>query len=154
MTRSFTILMLLLALPIASQSIKKSSIDSGGASTVVNNIQIIYTIGEVVVRETSTPTISVSEGFINPELNSTLSTYDHQISHSNIIIYPNPTNQFINIATDIPLTKVELFDILGRSIFQSKTISDPIEVSTLKAGVYLLRLYQNAKSITKRVVIE
>eukprot|EP01093_Parvamoeba_rugata_P009786 TRINITY_DN26880_c0_g1_i1.p1 TRINITY_DN26880_c0_g1~~TRINITY_DN26880_c0_g1_i1.p1 ORF type:complete len:155 (-),score=17.43 TRINITY_DN26880_c0_g1_i1:134-598(-) len=154
MTRSFTILMLLLALPIASQSIKKSSIDSGGASTVVNNIQILYTIGEVVVRETSTPTISVSEGFINPEFNSTLSTYDHQISHSNIIIYPNPTNQFINITTDIPLTKVELFDVLGRSIFQSKTISDPIEVSKLKAGVYLLRLYQNAKSITKRVVIE
>ncbi|MEH1007658.1 MULTISPECIES: T9SS type A sorting domain-containing protein [unclassified Winogradskyella] len=154
MTRSFTILMLLLALPIASQSIKKSSIDSGGASTVVNNIQILYTIGEVVVRETSTPTISVSEGFINPEFNSTLSTYDHQISHLNISIYPNPTNQFINIATDRPLTKVELYDVLGRSIFQSTTIGDPIEVSTLKAGVYLLRLYENAKSITKQVVIE
>ncbi|WCO01741.1 T9SS type A sorting domain-containing protein [Psychroserpens ponticola] len=48
-----------------SQSIEKFSIDSGGASTSAGGIQILYTIGEVVVQEYSTTNLSVSEGFIN-----------------------------------------------------------------------------------------
>ncbi len=48
-----------------SQTIEKSSIDSGGASVTVGNIQLLYTIGEVFVAERSAATISVSEGFIS-----------------------------------------------------------------------------------------
>ena len=154
MKRLFTILMLLIVIPIASQTIEKFSIDSGGASTIVDNIQILYTIGEVVVQEISTPTISISEGFINPDYNAALSIDDHQLSNSNISIYPNPTNQFINISTDIPLTKVELFDVLGRSVYESTTFSEPIDVSSFNAGVYLLKLSKNANYTSKRVVIE
>ena len=50
-----------------SQSIEKFSIDSGGASASAGGIQILYTIGEVNVQEYSTSTLSVSEGFINPQ---------------------------------------------------------------------------------------
>jgi len=52
-----------------AQTIEKFSIDSGGASASEGGIQILYTIGEVFVQEYSTPTLSVSEGFINPSLN-------------------------------------------------------------------------------------
>ncbi|MFK7782888.1 hemagglutinin protein [Psychroserpens sp.] len=48
-----------------SQSIEKFSIDSGGASTSANGIEIFYTIGEVNVQEITTPNFSVSEGFVN-----------------------------------------------------------------------------------------
>jgi hypothetical protein len=48
-----------------AQSIEKFSIDSGGASATAGGINILYTIGEVNVQELSTPTVSVSEGFIN-----------------------------------------------------------------------------------------
>lgn len=68
MKQLITILMLLLVLPIASQSIEKFSIDSGGASASAGGIQILYTIGEVNVQEKSAGDISISEGFINPTL--------------------------------------------------------------------------------------
>jgi len=48
-----------------SQTIEKFSIDSGGASASEGGIQILYTIGEVVVQETTTASFSISEGFIN-----------------------------------------------------------------------------------------
>ncbi|WP_296386488.1 hemagglutinin protein [Winogradskyella sp.] len=48
-----------------AQTIEKFSIDSGGASTTAGGIEIFYTIGEVNVQEYSTPTLSISEGFIN-----------------------------------------------------------------------------------------
>lgn len=49
-----------------AQTIEKFSIDSGGASATAAGIEILYTIGEVVVQEFSSASISVSEGFINP----------------------------------------------------------------------------------------
>jgi len=57
-----------MCLIIHSQSIEKFSIDSGGASTSAGGVQILYTIGEVAVQEVSTSTLSISEGFINPDL--------------------------------------------------------------------------------------
>lgn len=56
-----------LSLSSFSQTIEKFSIDSGGASTTAGGIQILYTIGEVNVQEFSSATISISEGFINPQ---------------------------------------------------------------------------------------
>ncbi|MEM5564281.1 hemagglutinin protein [Psychroserpens sp. AS72] len=50
-----------------AQTIEKFSIDSGGASASEGSIQILYTIGEVNVQELSTPSVSISEGFINAD---------------------------------------------------------------------------------------
>ena len=68
MKQLLTILMLLLVLPVASQTIEKFSIDSGGASATAGGIQMLYTIGEVNVQELSVGGISISEGFINADL--------------------------------------------------------------------------------------
>jgi hypothetical protein len=51
-----------------SQSIYKSSIDSGGDSSTNGNIEVLYTIGEVFVAEQSAGNINLSEGFISAEL--------------------------------------------------------------------------------------
>lgn len=51
-----------------SQSIEKFSIDSGGDSTNSGSIQLLYTIGEVNVQESSVGNVTVSEGFINASL--------------------------------------------------------------------------------------
>ncbi len=45
--------------------IEKSSIDSGGDNTTVGTTTLLYTIGKVVVQETSNGTIHISEGFIS-----------------------------------------------------------------------------------------
>ena len=67
MNTKFTFLAILLTSFICNaQTIEKFSIDSGGASVTIGDIQILYTIGEVNVQEYSTATLSISEGFINP----------------------------------------------------------------------------------------
>ncbi len=62
------IVMLLFGGILWGQSIYKSSIDSGGASASNGNIQIVYTIGEVNVQESSAGNIVLSEGFISGAL--------------------------------------------------------------------------------------
>ena len=51
-----------------AQTIEKFSIDSGGASASAGNLQILYTIGEVFVAESTAQTLSISEGFISVNL--------------------------------------------------------------------------------------
>jgi len=60
------ILLTLVGLFSFAQTVEKSSVDSGGANSSAGNISILYTIGEVNVKEVSTPNLSVSEGFIGP----------------------------------------------------------------------------------------
>lgn len=49
-----------------TQSIEKYSIDSGGSSASVGNIQVLYTIGEAFVSDNTVNNVIISEGFINP----------------------------------------------------------------------------------------
>ncbi len=68
MKHIFLISGLFFTICLFSQSIHNSSIDSGGASSSNGNIQVVYTIGEVNVMESSVGNIILSEGFINPQL--------------------------------------------------------------------------------------
>ncbi|GGG03970.1 hypothetical protein GCM10011344_00380 [Dokdonia pacifica] len=68
MKKAFIFISLVFMSNVFAQTIDRFSIDSGGASTAAGNISILYTIGEVQVAERSTATLSVSEGFIVPQL--------------------------------------------------------------------------------------
>lgn len=156
MKRLFTIIYLMLFMlpPIAAQSVSKFGIDSGGASVFVEGIRTLYTIGEMAVKENSTEGLRVSEGFVNPNPKAGLSISNNGFSNLSLLVYPNPAKKHINVAANIVFTKIELIDVLGRIIFQSSSASVPIGVSTFKAGIYLLRLYKNTNTVTRRIVIE
>ena len=136
-----------------SQSIEKFSIDSGGASASAGGIQILYTIGEVNVQEYSTSTLSVSEGFINSYDSSTLAIDDFEISDNSIIMYPNPTAEFINISSNQAVEKVEIFDLLGKEVLNT-TVTNEIKITHLPTGMYLVKVYAEKGTITKKIVIE
>ena len=67
-TNWFIICILFLGYSLQSQTIEKFSIDSGGNIATNGNIQVLYTIGEVNIQETSSGNIQLSEGFINTSL--------------------------------------------------------------------------------------
>lgn len=79
------ILALFLSQMAYSQTIKKSSIDIGGASVRNASIQMVYTIGEVNVEEVTVGTIGISEGFIGPNI---FSAPDNQTPVINEIVAP------------------------------------------------------------------
>jgi hypothetical protein len=85
---------------------------------------------------------------------STLSTND--FNKSAVSIYPNPVRSggiiTINANNSQPL-QVTVFDVLGKQVL-SKTISNKtLNVSSLKAGVYLVQVTYNNKTITRKLVI-
>ena len=103
-----TVIIILLALIVQplvnAQSIEKFSIDSGGASTTVGGIEILYTIGEVNVQEYSTPSLSVSEGFINANLKISIDPKVFLQGPSLNASNPGLMNDILRLDDKLPIT--------------------------------------------------
>ncbi len=72
-----------------------------------------------------------------------------------LTIYPNPTSErfYINSASLAGKTTVNVFNVLGQSMMQVTEVSNGIDVSSLKKGSYLVRISNNGKELTTRLVI-
>jgi hypothetical protein len=64
-----------------------------------------------------------------------------EISLKNIMVYPNPTTDFINIhlKSKSPITKIKIFSILGVKMMEAD-YNDKIDVSELPTGVYFIQV--------------
>lgn len=74
----------------------------------------------------------------------------------NISFYPNPTSSNIEIANAKQLDiEVSVLDLLGKIVIQTKKATltkQTINLSSLKSGVYLVKITADANSITKKLV--
>lgn len=76
-------------------------------------------------------------------------------STQDFVIYPNPvTNGVVAIANTIasPIA-VTVFNVLGKQVLQAN-ITNTLDVSNLKAGLYVLQVSQNGNTTTKKLVIK
>ncbi|WP_298426211.1 T9SS type A sorting domain-containing protein [uncultured Kordia sp.] len=86
----------------------------------------------------------------NPSFDfSTLSVDD--IALKNLSIYPNPVVDILNIeSSDIPIEKIEIYTVNGQLLLSKNNNLKSIEVTNLKSGMYLMKLYAtNASKIVK-----
>ncbi|MBC7846029.1 MAG: T9SS type A sorting domain-containing protein [Flavobacterium sp.] len=71
-------------------------------------------------------------------------------------VYPNPVSNgtlFISSASNSE-KQVAIYTILGQQVLQTKTNSGAINVSTLAKGAYLLKITEDGKLETKKLIIE
>ena len=66
----------------------------------------------------------------------------------NIVVYPNPVNEIININKSVDIT---IYNILGDMIIY-KTNTNTLDVSRLNPGVYNLQIICNNKLVNKTIV--
>ncbi|HOF15982.1 MAG TPA: T9SS type A sorting domain-containing protein [Bacteroidales bacterium] len=76
-----------------------------------------------------------------------------EIKQDNIRFYPNPVNGTLYIESKADISRVEVYDVLGRR--QLSTIySNTIDCSTLSAGIYILKLTTPQGNLIKKFVKE
>ena len=94
--------------------------------------------------------LSISQTF-----NETLSTDQILSSNQTIGLYPNPTNKgFVNITTNVSgVITANIYDILGKVVISSKIDNNRLDVSSLKAGMYVIKIKQNDIITTKKLII-
>jgi hypothetical protein len=77
----------------------------------------------------------------------------NNIETSDFNIFPNPTNDFININTELENFRIEIFDLLGKKIFQSHN-SKSIDVTKFDKGTYLLKISSGYNNNSKLFIIK
>lgn len=91
----------------------------------------------------------------------TLGSSSYDIDDEEILIYPNPTDDYINIELDhfeYKDLQIEISDINGKTIkrFDSNIEAEilKINIEDLKSGIYFLNLFENSEKIySKKIII-
>ena len=88
----------------------------------------------------------------NPQVNS----LDKNQEIKGFEIYPNPvSNGVLRINTLKNMEKtVQIFDVLGKQVFLRTTKTKQLNVSMLNAGVYIIRVSEQGKTATRKLVIK
>lgn len=71
-------------------------------------------------------------------------------------VYPNPvSNGIIHISTFNNKAKtVKIYDVLGKQVINRKTQTNHVSVASLKPGVYILKVIENSKTATRKLVVK
>ncbi len=86
---------------------------------------------------------------------NTCSLQVNQNSIAGLEIYPNPvTGNILNITTDANATKnVVIVDVLGKQVLNVTTDNATVNVGNLNAGVYIVKITEEGKTATRKLVI-
>lgn len=70
-------------------------------------------------------------------------------------IYPNPANTVLNITSDSFTTKtVEIYNTLGAKVLATQVTNAPVNVAGLTTGIYMVKVTEEGKTATRKLVIE
>ncbi len=80
---------------------------------------------------------------------------NNEYSKNLFSIYPNPsTGKFsIEFSNQQQITSVEIYNLLGESVFQQKNTNE-IDLSSAAKGIYFVKVYAGEKIYTEKIIVE
>ena len=113
-------------------------VPSGAANRVVLVAEFNGT-AQVVSRSLADTNLSVSQNSI-----------------SGLKVYPNPVKDGnLYITSDSSEAKaISVYDILGKQVLNAKTLNNAVNVSNLKGGAYIVKITEDGKTDTRKLIIE
>ena len=85
---------------------------------------------------------------------SSFTTVEETIDE-NVVIYPNPTKDFINIVINdesVNAKHIAIYNNVGLCVYEQK-YNDKIDINNLPAGLYLINIYCDDKIYGKKILI-
>ena len=82
------------------------------------------------------------------------STYNSPVMTQKLLVFPNPVENYLTVSNVSSPVKISLFDIHGRMVFQCVNDGLPVDLSSLKKGVYVVSIRDKGKIETTRIIKE
>jgi hypothetical protein len=85
---------------------------------------------------------------------STLSVKQNAIA--GLKVYPNPVSNgtlFIETTANAEKT-ISIYDVLGKNVLNTSTTENSVNVSSLRAGIYMVNITEEGKTATRKLVIK
>ena len=136
----------------------------GGAeptSTVTNNsgTATFPTFGSIYLRNASaTPKVQIDEIKVGVNWSDVTSSVLSNKKFDSILglkVYPNPAKNNLFISSDSnEIKQVEIYNVLGKVVLNTKVTNASINISAIAAGVYVVKITEAGKTATRKLVIE
>ncbi len=118
------------------------------------------TFGSIVLRNASATAkveideIRVGTTWADVTPPATASLADNNIN--GLTMYPNPLkgNTLFLTSTANAAMSVQIFDLLGKEVLKSNVMNNTVNVSGLNAGVYMVKVTEEGKTATRKLVIQ
>jgi hypothetical protein len=139
-------------MPLVNDTMK--TLVASGEDAVGGSGSVTYSIGQVFYTYMGESIYNVSQGIQQGDLShATLSSEENPVeTKTEIIIFPNPTTDYINInmqgyQSTNQQSSYQLYDLQGRLLKQDKVMQSEtqINVTDLRAAIYLLQVYSDSK---------
>ncbi len=114
-------------------------------------------LGGFIIRQdtdTQTPTMIMDELRVNTTVQGLLSVNAPAIS--GLKVYPNPVKNgrlVVETATN-SMKAIAIYDVIGKQVLGTVTNENNIDVSTLQAGIYVIKITEAGKTATQKLVVE
>ena len=131
---------------------------SGTAAVTVTPTTPLTSLANFILRQdsaTTTPSMRIDELRISTTPNFTLSSSSFD-NINGLTMYPNPIsgNTLYLTSTANAAMSVQIFDLLGKEVLQSNVVNNAVNVSGLNAGVYMVKVTEEGKTATRKLVIQ
>lgn len=76
---------------------------------------------------------------------------------TNFALFPNPVKSgrvFISSANNGAARNIQIFDVLGKQVVVQKGTRNSVDISHLTKGVYILKVEEEGKTATRKLVVE
>lgn len=83
---------------------------------------------------------------------TTLSTPRLLNNSEQLLIYPNPSNDYVYISTKDKINKVELFDLTGRLVLDFNHDSKKLDIRSLPKGIYYFKVQTESDIFSRRII--
>ncbi|MES2864202.1 MAG: T9SS type A sorting domain-containing protein [Bacteroidota bacterium] len=131
--------------------------NSSTTPTLTATTAAIGDLGGFILRQdsaTNTPLIKVDE------LKISTVAIDYNLSSSSfsqidgLKMYPNPTknNLFIETALNSDIN-VSIVNMLGKEVVNANVVNNTVNVSNLTSGIYIVKITEEGKTSTKKLII-
>lgn len=85
---------------------------------------------------------------------SALSTNDFESLNNAIKVYPNPTSGIVSISSpeNATIDKIEIVDILGKTVSVKTNNTSQIDISEFSNGVYIFKIFAGETVLNRKVI--
>ena len=84
--------------------------------------------------------------YLDPNLSA------EEFSSDAFSLYPNPGNNYFEIRSNQPVSKVEITDMNGRLIKTYESVSDVYDISDLSSGIYLVNVTRDSARAVRKLI--
>ena len=142
MKTTFTLLLLFIFYNQGvTQSISPSLIANAGSISYSGDVKVDWAVGELAVQSHAGSN-NLTEGFFQG-FNLTTSVFNIE-EEINIELYPNPTQDLLNIESDEEkIVKIDIYNLLGERVRSLTNIGNTIDIELLNSGTYFLYCHFN-----------